>query len=272
MLESVREAADRPRELTVDRIARAAGRRRVMSLVENQQRSGAEVLQQVAQAADVGFVRHQRMGDEEARSGRPWARAISALAPQDVEVLAVDDREGEPELRFEFVLPLADHPGRGGDEDEVDPPAKQQFAHDQSRLDGLAGADVVGDQQIHPREAQRFLEGEKLIGVLMNAGPERRLEQVPVGRCGGVPAESAEVGGKDARIVGPQLGDVRPPLVDQDLGVEFGVPKDRDSFTLGVVVDAGEADCVQAADQGPILDEPTARTNANEFTRLRYSG
>ena len=113
-----------------------------------------------------------------------------------------------------------------------------------------------------------FRKREKLIGVLVDAGPERRLEQVAVGSRRGVPAQSAQIGGEDARVVGPELRDARPSLVGQNLGVEFGVPKDRDGFALGVVVDAGQAKCVQPVDRRPVLDEPTARSNANEITRV----
>ncbi len=85
------------------------------------------------------------MGDEKARPGRPRVRAVAPLASEDRQIVAVDDREGEAEFRFEFALPLSDHAGGRSDEDKINPPAQQQLAQDEPRLDGLARADVVGD-------------------------------------------------------------------------------------------------------------------------------
>ena len=56
MLEPLRDVADGLRELAVDGIARAAGGRRVVGFVEDQQRAGTELAQQVSQASDVGLV------------------------------------------------------------------------------------------------------------------------------------------------------------------------------------------------------------------------
>ncbi len=268
MLEAFSEPADCLGELAVDRIAGAARRRGMVRLVENQHRTRPEVPEQVAQAADVGLVRHQRVRNEEPRSGRPGVGAIAPLASEDGEIVAVDDREAQAELRFELILPLSHHARWRGDNREVDPPAQQEFAKDQPGLDGLAGADVVGDQQVHARKTERLSEREELIGVLVNARTEWRLKEVPVGCGRGVPPERAKVGGKNARIVGPHLRDVGPSLADKNLGVEFGVPEDRDSFALGVVIDGGEANRVQACNSWPVLDEPTARTNTNEIPRL----
>jgi hypothetical protein len=79
--------------------------------------------------------------------------AIAAILAQRREILAIDDREGETELRLQLVLPLADHAGRRRHEHEVDAPAKEQFAKHQARLNGLARSYVVGDQEVHPGQA-----------------------------------------------------------------------------------------------------------------------
>ncbi len=47
--------------------------------------------------------------------------------------------------------------------DEVDPLAEQQLLQDQAGLDGLAEADVVGDEQVGARQLERLLERRELV-------------------------------------------------------------------------------------------------------------
>jgi len=54
------------------------------------------------------------MGNEKSRPRSPGVCAVTALAAQDSQVVAVDDREGQAELRFELVLPLADQASPSG--------------------------------------------------------------------------------------------------------------------------------------------------------------
>ena len=74
-------------------------------------------------------------------------------------MVAVDDRERQAELGLQLVLPLQGHRGRRGYEHEVDPPAPQELADHQPRLDRLAQADIVGDQQIDARKSSAFASG-----------------------------------------------------------------------------------------------------------------
>ncbi len=57
MLETIGEPPNRAGELAVNGVARPARRRRVMRLVEDEQRARSEVAEKVAQAADIGLVR-----------------------------------------------------------------------------------------------------------------------------------------------------------------------------------------------------------------------
>ena len=68
------------------------------------------------------------------------------------EVVSVNDRECQAKLSFQFVLPLAHHAGRRGDDYVVDPPAQEQFANHKTSLDRLAQANIVSDQQVDPRK------------------------------------------------------------------------------------------------------------------------
>ena len=176
--------------------------------------------------------------------------------------------KARPNFDFEFVLPLADHAGRRGDEDEIDPPPQQQFAQDEPRLDRLAGADVVGDQQIHAGKAQRLSQGEKLIGVLMDAGPERRLKEVAVGGGRRVPAQRAQIRGKDARVVGPEFGDGRPIPRRPELRRRVRRPKGQRRIRLG-----RRRRCRRGAGRiSPSTAGPSSTSQRRDRTRTKSPG
>ena len=64
-----------------------------------------------------------------------------------------------------------------------DPAPQQHLADDEPGFDGLAEADIVGDdEQIDARQFQRLSERQQLIGVELDAGSERCLEQLAVRR------------------------------------------------------------------------------------------
>ena len=75
----------------------------------------------------------------------------------------------------------------------------------QTGFDRLAGADIVGNQQVDPRNAQGLPQWKKLIGVLVDAGPERGLEQVLIGGSRSIPAKRAQIRREYARVVGSEL-------------------------------------------------------------------
>src|SRR5271155_24930 len=102
MLETIGEPSDRAGELAVDGVPRPARRRSVVRLVEDDQRARPEFAEQVAQTADIGLVGKERVRNDEARSRGPRTGAIPSLPPQDCEILAVDDGEGEAELDLQF--------------------------------------------------------------------------------------------------------------------------------------------------------------------------
>jgi hypothetical protein len=80
---------------------------------------------------------------------------------------------------------------------------------------------------------------KKLVGVLVDAGPEWGLEQVPI--CGGrgIPTERAQIGGEYARIVGAELSDVGSAFITQNRAVELRVPQHLDRLALSVIIHAG---------------------------------
>ena len=185
----------------------------MVRLVQNQQAAGQRFAQPLAQRLGVGrfdqqFVRHQK-----AAVGAPRIHAEAALPAHPRDVGAVENLEQQAEAIFELRLPLFQHGGRRRHDDAPHLPSQQQFAGDEAGFDGLAEAGVVGDEQVDARQQQRLAQRFHLVGVQLDAGAERRLEQVGLRGRGAVPAQRVEEGGEVARRVEPPTGEIRPTLL-----------------------------------------------------------
>ena len=271
VLETRRNVPDGPRGLRVDGVAGAARRRRVVRFVQDQQRSRGELAQPVTQPGGVRLVDQQAMRDQKPRMRRPGVHGEAPLAPHAGHVRAVEDREREAEARFHLVAPLLQHRRRTRHDDPVHAPAEQQFAGDQSGLDRLAEADVVGDEQVDPRQAQRLPQRFYLVGVDADSGAERRLEQVRIGRGDAVPRQRAQVGREQRRLVEVFPGDGLPAVVLQNPGVQLVLPEHGQRLALRVVVEAGQVDegrLVFPGRLGNFLDEVTALADESDPARF----
>src|SRR5947208_15702787 len=105
----------------------------------------------------------------------PWVDPETTLLPHPRDVLAVEHDERETEARLELAVPLIDHRWGARDDDLADLLAEKQLARDQSGLDRLPEADVVGDEQVHAREQQGLAERLQLVGVELDPGTEGSL-------------------------------------------------------------------------------------------------
>ena len=94
-------------------------------------------------------------------------------APDLGHPLAVDDDEVEAELLAHLVGPLHRQAWRTHDHHAAGPVPQQQFLDDQPRLDRLAQADVVGQQQVRPGRPQRAAQRLQLVGLHVGTRPER---------------------------------------------------------------------------------------------------
>jgi hypothetical protein len=65
--------------------------------------------------------------DDEARTRRPRIGGVAAPTSEDGEILAIDQCEGEAELRLKFILPLPNHSSRSGDKNKIDAPPQEHF-------------------------------------------------------------------------------------------------------------------------------------------------
>src|SRR5690606_11485935 len=116
--------------------------------------------------------------------------------------------------------------------------AELQFAGDQTRLDRFAQANVMSDEQVDPRQQQRFAQRFELISVQPDAGAKWRLEQLRVSGRDAVPLQRVEVGGKHPRIVKTLRSDPFPGFPSENFGVEFLFPEDFEWLPLVVVINA----------------------------------
>jgi hypothetical protein len=71
---------------------------------------------------------------------------------------------------------------------------QQQLLNDQTGFDGLAEADVVGDEQIDARHVDGAHQRVELEVLDADAAAERRLEEPTVGVGGCAPAHGVEEG------------------------------------------------------------------------------
>ena len=175
VLELRRDQPQRAAELAV--LAERSGHQ-VVALVHDQQvprqvrralgnaGGGEELLAHVGLAQVV-------VGGDDAVEGTPRVRVHTEAAAEAVGRLPVHDLEAQRELVAEFVAPLVAKRRRGEDEDAPYAPSEQQLGEDQSRLDGLAQTDVVGDQQAHARHRERLEQRDELVVLDTDTTVER---------------------------------------------------------------------------------------------------
>jgi hypothetical protein len=118
----------------------------------------------------------------------------AALAPQLLDVLGVDHAEIKAELFQHLDAPLFLQRCRADDQDGAGTVPQQHLLDDQPRLDGLAQADVVGDEQIDPSHVDGAYQRVELEVFDADATAERCLQETSVGIGGGSPAHSIEEG------------------------------------------------------------------------------
>lgn len=156
------------------------------------------------------------------------------LPLQGADGAGADDDGGEVELFRQFLLPLVAEVRGAEDGDAADFAAGQEFAGDEEGLNGLADADVIGDEEADGVEAEGHEEGDELVGAGADGDAAQGAEgagAVPEGEAGGVPEEfggegvGGVVGGGEGELGGgqflhapPDQGEVDPA----DLGLVAG--------------------------------------------------
>ncbi len=124
---------------------------------------------------------------------RPSIVSESARAANFGDAFPIDHGERQTELGLQVRPSIGSHRGRGGRRPEVNATAQEQLPDDQRRLDSFPKANIVGDQQVHPREPESLAKRQKLIGFDPDASAERRLEKIAFGGGRGIPAHGPKM-------------------------------------------------------------------------------
>src|SRR5580765_3058251 len=146
MLETRSEVANRASDAGINGVFRAAGRGGMVSLIQDEERAGTEVVEPVAEGRGVGFINQQFVRNQETREGGPRIDAVATVLADAINIGAVKNLESQTEAGFEFILPLPQHRRRTGDDDFTDAAAQEKFTGDEGGFDGFAEANVVGDE------------------------------------------------------------------------------------------------------------------------------
>ena len=110
-------------------------------------------------------------------------------------------RRVDVELLRELALPLLGQMRRAQHGDAADLAAVEQLAGGEARLDGLADADVVGDEHAHRVELQRHHQRHELVGP----GLDRDAAEAAEGARGGA---GGEVCGVAQEAAGGEVAEV----------------------------------------------------------------
>ena len=81
----------------------------MVSFVQNQKRTRAEIVEPGAHRTRVGLVDQQFVRNQEARESFPSVHGVSALAADFFHVGAVENLEGKTEATFHLIFPLQNH-------------------------------------------------------------------------------------------------------------------------------------------------------------------
>ena len=178
----------------------AEGRRhQVVALVDDEQIPGQMRRAFRGAAGRPELLQHVRLaqvvvGGDDAAERAPRIRIHAEPAAQALGFLAVHHLEAKRELLPQLVLPLPAQRRRRENQDAPDAAPEQQLGEDQPRFDGLAEADVVGNEQAHARHSQRLEERDELVALDAHPAVKGARDRLPGRRT--FAAVGVEVGGE----------------------------------------------------------------------------
>src|SRR5260221_8975246 len=114
---------------------------------------------------------------------------------------AINDAELQAKFTEHLVAPLHLERSRTNDQNAARAMANNQLLRHQSRLDGFAQADIIGDQEIRTWHLNRTRHGIELIILQFNAAAERGLDGLHICAGGRSPAYCIQKGIKSLRRI-----------------------------------------------------------------------
>jgi hypothetical protein len=119
---------------------------------------------------------------------------------------------------------------------------QDHFLYDEASFDGLAEANIIGDEQVDPRHRKSPDNWVELVFVYLNAAAERGLQGFVVGLGDCPPANGVEKGSQALGII--ERVRVWKGRILVNSGSRFQLPDDLKLFTYAVVFDGRELDQV----------------------------
>ena len=157
------------------------------------------------------------------------------------ELLGVDEAELLPHL----LLPLQAQTRRADDDDRAGAVAQEELLDDQARLDRLAQADVVGQEEVRARRLQGTAQRLELVGLQARPGTEGGLVLTRIRRGDRAPADGIDECADRVRVVerggADRLGQA---LVRQDGVPVLQFPDDVELLPHAVLLQGLEGDDV----------------------------
>src|SRR5436309_873214 len=109
----------------------------------------------------------------QAREVRPGIDMQPALAPQELQQVAIDDAKFQAKFVAHLVAPLYLECGWTDNEYLAGAVTDDEFLADQSSLDGFTQTDIVGNKQIDARHLDSTCDRIKLVILNLNATAKR---------------------------------------------------------------------------------------------------
>jgi len=140
-------------------------------------------------------------------------------------------------LLAELLLPLVAEIGRAEDAQAADDAPLQQLAGDDESLDGLADADIVGDEQADRALAQGHEQRHELVGTGAHGDASQRPQgrgRFPEGEAGRLPEKAGACGVPDiAGFRERKLGRLHALSREPGAGQVGQLPADQDDILVG---------------------------------------
>lgn len=125
----------------------------------------------------------------------------TAISAQLLDVGRVDNPEIKAKLFQHLDAPLLLKRCRTDDQDGAGAVPQQHLLDDETRLNGLAQADVVSDEQIDARHIDCTHQWIELEVFNADAAAERRLQKASIGIGGSTPANRIKKGFKGVGVI-----------------------------------------------------------------------
>lgn len=192
------------------------------------------------------------------------AVADGQVALQPRGAVGGDGHGAEVKARLELGGPLIDEVRRTQDGEAGDVAAIEELARDESGLDGLADANVVGDEQTHHVELERHQQRDELVGP----GLDGDLSRGPEGPGAAAEREQEGVAEEGRRAV--TRGLLQRRRGEGRLGDGFGLePEVQEGL---VFLGAGHRAHAQDVGVATVEDDPLASARADEGAGAELRG